>query len=136
MYIHNTQIRVRYGETDKMGYVYYGNYTEYYEVGRVEALRSVGLEYKSLEDKKGIMMPVIRLSVDYIRPAYYDDLLTIITKIVRLPDQEINFETEIFNEKNKLINKAKVDLCCVDMQTMKRVTTPPFIISVLKPYFG
>lgn len=136
MYSHNTQIRVRYGETDKMGYVYYGNYTEYYEVGRVEALRSVGLEYKSLEDEKGIMMPVIRLGVDYIRPAYYDDLLTIITKIVRLPDLEINFETEIFNEKNKLINKAKVDLCCVDMQTMKRVVTPPFIISVLKPYFG
>ncbi len=75
-----TKLRVRYGETDQMGYVYYGNYAEYFEVGRVEWLRNLGISYKSLEESK-IMLPVLHLNINYLKPAKYDDLLTIITTL-------------------------------------------------------
>ena len=80
MFISTTQIRVRYAETDKMGYVYYGNYAQYFEVGRVEGLRDLGLSYKKMEDE-GILLPVVEFQIKYLKPAYYDDLLTIKTTI-------------------------------------------------------
>jgi acyl-CoA thioester hydrolase len=82
-FINTTEIRVRYGETDQMGYCYYGNYAQYFEVGRVETLRSLGMSYKSLEEN-GIMLPVLDFSINYNKPALYDDLLTIETTIVKI----------------------------------------------------
>ena len=79
-----TKLRVRYGETDQMGYVYYGNYAQFFEVGRVEWLRELGISYKSLEESK-IMLPVINLNINYLKPAKYDDLLTIVTTLKKLP---------------------------------------------------
>ena len=78
------KIRVRYGETDQMGYVYYGNYAQFFEVGRVEWLRALGVSYKSLEES-GIMLPVIQLNINYMKPAKYDDLLTITTILTKTP---------------------------------------------------
>ncbi|MCB0665131.1 MAG: acyl-CoA thioesterase [Saprospiraceae bacterium] len=135
MYSHSTQIRVRYGETDQMGYVYYGHYALYYEVGRVEAIRSMGLTYRDLEEQ-GILMPVVRLEAKYIQPARYDDLLTISTVIDTLPDRFIVFLVEIRNENNEVLNKAKVTLCFRDAESGNQIRTPLSITEKLKPYFS
>jgi acyl-CoA thioester hydrolase len=135
MYSFDTQVRVRYGETDQMGYLYYGNYALYYEVGRVETMRSLGLRYKDLEENFGVMMPVVALQTRYVRPAHYDELLTIRTTIRHLPTSFITFHVEIFNEKNKLVNGGSVRLCFVEMESKKTVEAPICILTPLKPYF-
>ena len=103
MYSAETQVRIRYSETDRMGYTYYGNYAQYYEIGRTELIRKFGMTYKSLEDS-GIMLPVISLNIKYIKPGFYDDLLTIRTIIKEFPGTRIKFYHEIYNEQNVLIN--------------------------------
>ncbi|HRG31710.1 MAG: acyl-CoA thioesterase [Saprospiraceae bacterium] len=135
MFKHQTQVRVRYSETDRMAYVYYGNYSFYYETGRVEALRSLGLSYKSMEDKLGVFMPVMNMNVRYLRPCYYDELLILETTILHLPERTIEFETKIFKEQNELANQGKVTLCFVDIKTKKRVNAPEVIVDKLKSYF-
>lgn len=117
------QLRVRYGETDQMGYCYYGNYAQYFEVGRVEALRALGWSYKEMEEK-GFMLPVSSFSVKYISPAFYDDLLTVHTRIIDLKGVRLYFEYEIKNEQGKLVATAETTLVFVDKNTM-RPTTPP-----------
>jgi len=129
MFKNNHQIRVRYGETDQMGYCYYGNYAQYFEVGRVEALRSLGLSYKSLEED-GIMLPVLDFSVKYISPAFYDDLLTIETTIERVDGARIYFSYEIKNEADKLISKATTTLVFVNKSTMRPTTPPSHFLSL------
>ena len=135
MFLHETQVRVRYGETDQMGYLYYGKYAEYYEVGRAEAIRSLGLSYKEMEVKYRVMMPVMSLQMRFVRPALYDDLLTVRTVLRQLPLENITFHHEIFNEKKKLVNGGSVKLCFVDMETNKTVVTPAFLVDVLKSFF-
>lgn len=119
----STNLRVRYGETDQMGYCYYGNYAQFFEVGRVEALRSMGISYKSLEDE-GVMLPVSEYSVKYMFPAFYDDDLTIITYVTKQEGTRLFFEYEIFNERDKLVAKAKTTLVFVNKSNM-RPTSPP-----------
>jgi|SRR5690554_2725707 len=123
IYSSETQLRVRYGETDQMGYCYYGNYAQYFEVGRVEALRKVGMTYKQLEEM-GYMLPVSTLNIKYFSPAFYDDLLTIITKITEQKGVRLVFEYEIYNESKKLLVTADTMLVFVNKSTMKP-TTPP-----------
>jgi acyl-CoA thioester hydrolase len=135
MFIHETQVRVRYGETDQMGYLYYGKYAEYYEVGRAEAIRSLGLSYKEMEVKHRVMMPVMSLQMRFVRPALYDDLLTVRTVLRQLPLENITFHHEIFNEKKKLVNGGSVKLCFVDMETNKTVAAPAFLVDVLRSFF-
>ena len=134
MYEFSTSIRVRYAETDQMGFVYYGHYAAYYEVARVEALRSLGLTYRSLEED-GILMPVVENKSKYIRPARYDDLLRITVRIVELPQKRIKFNYEIFNESDALINVGETLLAFVDRESGKACTAPPDIVEVLKPFF-
>ena len=122
---HQTNLRVRYSETDQMGYCYYGNYAQYFEVGRVETLRSLGCSYKKLEEH-GIMLPVSEFSVKYFCPALYDDLLTIHTEIVLLKGARIIFDYEIFNEANTLLAKASTTLVFVKKETMKPTMPPKF----------
>ncbi len=133
---HETKIRVRYGETDQMGYLYYGNYAQYYEVGRAELIRSVGITYKKMEEEHGIMMPVTSMNIRYIRPALYDELLTIKTSLRHLPEQFITFHYEIYNEKGKLVNGATVRLCFMDITTKKRVSTPEYLQKELSSFFN
>ncbi len=135
MFTHTTQVRVRYGETDKMGFVYYGYYSLYYEIGRVEALRSLGLDYKSMEDQMHIFMPVVSLNVRYLRPAHYDDLLTLETSIVKWPNTSIQFDTKILNEKGDWLNQGQVVLCFLDIASRKRGEMPELLIQKLSPYF-
>lgn len=124
---HSIQIRVRYSETDQMGFVYYGNYTQYYELGRVEAMRSLGIRYADLEREHGIWMPVVSMQVRYLRPARYDDLLTIRTNLQLIPNELIRFNTEIHNEVNLLLNAAHVTLCFVNSQSGKKIPMPDFV---------
>lgn len=135
MYISESRIRVRYGETDQMGYVYYGFYAMYYEVGRVESLRQLGITYKSLEGM-GIMMPVLENHSYYIAPARYDDLLRVVTTLKEKPGVRIRFEYEIFNEENKLLNRGETLLVFIDMKTNKPCRPPQAMLDVLAPYFG
>lgn len=129
----STQIRVRYGETDQMGYCYYGNYAQYFEVGRVEALREVGLSYKEME-AKGIMLPVSEFTVKYISPAFYDDELIITTKISSLKGCRLFFEYEIYNAENKKIAFASTTLVFVLKSTMKPVTPPEDFLKLMNNY--
>lgn len=135
MFSYDTQVRVRYGETDQMGYLYYGHYPQYYEVGRAEMIRSLGTSYKEMETEFGIMMPVMSLQMRYVRPALYDELLTIRTVLRQLPESTITFHHEIFNEKKKLVNGGSVKLCFVDMKTGKTVPPPQYLIDKLAPHF-
>lgn len=136
MFSYDTQVRVRYAETDQMGYLYYGNYAQYFEVGRVELIRSLGLSYKDMETKYSIMMPVMSLQMRFVRPALYDELLTIRTTLRQLPETTITFHCEIFNEKKKLVNGGSVKLCFVDMKTGRTVPPPQYLMDKLIPYFS
>lgn len=135
MYSYDFNKRVRYAETDKMGYLYYGNYPKYYEIGRVETIRSLGFDYKDFEDIHKIMLPVLSLEVKYKLPAYYDDLLTIRSHLKELPSKMISFHHDILRPDGELINQAVVKLFFVDMELNKRVSAPNFIVEKLKPYF-
>lgn len=134
MYISETTLRVRYAETDRMGYVYYGNYSQYYEVGRVEALRNLGFSYKKMEDS-GIMLPVLEFSIKYFKPAYYDDLLIVKTTIKELPSTRIHFYYEIYNQSNVLLNKGDTSLVFVNVESGKPCKAPDDFIASLKKYF-
>jgi len=136
MYTHQIQIRVRYSETDRMNYVYYGNYAQYFEVARVEALRNLGVNYKELEDVEGILLPVLDYQIKFIKPAFYDELLTINTSISKLPEARIYFEYETLNEKNELINKASTTLVFVSKETIKPMMVPDNLLCKLKLYFS
>jgi acyl-CoA thioester hydrolase len=130
MFRNETKIRVRYGETDQMGYVYYGNYAQYVEIGRVEWLRSFGISYKSMEDS-GIMLPVTQMSINYLKPAKYDDLLTIVTRLKKNPLVKIIFDFEIFNEKKELLTTAEVTLVFIDMKKNKPTKAPKSLLDKL-----
>jgi acyl-CoA thioester hydrolase len=135
MYSHSTKIRVRYGETDQMGYMYYGNYAQYYEVGRVEMLRSLGMSYSSME-ADGIMMPVLELKCKYIKPALYDQEITVRTIIKTLPGIRIFFEYELYNEKEELINLGATTLVFVDMKKNKPTNPPENFMEKLSVFFN
>ena len=134
MYQSETTVRVRYGETDQMGYVYYGFYAMYYEVARVESLRKLGLTYKEIE-AMGVIMPVLENHSRYLAPGRYDELLRIVTTIREKPTVRIRFEYEIFNEENVLINKGETLLAFVDKQTNRPCRPPRAMADVLEPFF-
>ncbi len=134
MYTNSIQIRVRYADTDQMGYVYYGNYATYYEVARVESLRTLGLTYKEIE-KSGIMMPVLENRSKYLRPAMYDELLTIKLCIAEMPSNRVTFKYEIFNEHEKLINLGETTLAFVNAHSRKPCEAPEILVNAFKPYF-
>ena len=124
-------LRTRYAETDQMGVVYYGNYPQYLELGRVEWLRSIGFTYKAMEEE-GIMMPVVSLQIQYKKPALYDELITIRTKLKELPSTKIEFDYEILNEKGELLSTANTVLVFVDAKTFRPVRCPAKVLKLIK----
>jgi acyl-CoA thioester hydrolase len=134
MFVHETTIRVRYAETDQMGYVYYGNYAAYYEVARVESLRSLSMTYRELE-KTGIIMPVLDLKCKFIRPARYDDLLMIRTTIKDKPGTRMIFHYEVFREDDTLINIGETTLVFVSAETGRPCPMPDNMHQILAPFF-
>ena len=133
MYQSNVNIRVRYAETDQMGYCYYGNYAMFYEVARVETLRDIGVSYKDLEDQ-GILLPVVDFNIKYLKPAYYDDQLTICCKIPISPTVRIKFEYETFNENKEMINFGATTLVFIDKISKKPLNCPPSLLSKINKY--
>ncbi len=134
MYIAETSLRVRYGETDQMSYVYYGNYAEYFEVARVEALRNLGFSYKSIE-QDGILLPVYSYAVKFFKPAYYDDLLTVRTEIREIPSARITFFYKTYNQHDVHLNDAETTLVFINQKTGKPVAAPENLLNKLKAYF-
>jgi acyl-CoA thioester hydrolase len=133
MFLHESKIRVRYSETDQMGFVYYGNYAAYLEVGRVEALRESGFPYKELE-QRGFLLPVANLTINYKKPALYDDELTIKTTIKEKPAVKFVFETSIYNSVGDLIIDSSVTLVFVDAKTKRPVKGPDDLIDKISSY--
>jgi acyl-CoA thioester hydrolase len=117
-----------------MGYVYYGNYAVYLEVARVEIMRELGFSYKEMEHD-GILMPVLHFEIKYVRPAFYDDLITVTTIVKEMPDRRIHFEYELTNEKQELLSLAKTTLAFVSKTTMKAVRVPEILANLLQPFF-
>jgi acyl-CoA thioester hydrolase len=134
MYQHETQIRVRYADTDQMGYVYYGNYPAYYEIARVESFRALGMSYKMMEEN-GVMMPVLENWSKYIAPATYDEMLTIRTMIKTKPGVRIKFFYEIYNETDKLIHLGETTLVFVSKETGRPCNPPDDMLEALAPFF-
>ncbi len=132
-YSFSINLRVRYSETDQMGYCYYGNYAQYFEVGRVETLRSLGMSYKQLEDE-GIMLPVSEFSVKYFAPAFYDNELTVETTITEIKGARIYFDYTITNDLGELICKAQTTLVFVQQGTMKPIPAPKSFTTLLQKY--
>lgn len=126
-----TNIRVRYGETDQMGVVYYGNYAQYLEQGRTEWLRELGFSYKWME-ANNIQLPVVHFSIDYKLPATYDDLLTVSTELKKMPLVKIEFCYEIYNESKQLLATATTVLVFMDATTKKLRKAPEYLIEKLK----
>jgi acyl-CoA thioester hydrolase len=136
MFSSETQIRVRYAETDQMGVVYHGHYFQYFEVARAESIRQLGFTYADME-KAGVIMPVIEVQCRYLRPALYDDLLTIKVILKELPvHHKIEFHQEVFNDKMEMLASGKVILYFMEAKTMKRTTIPGELLLKLQPYFS
>jgi len=131
MEYHQIQIRVRYSETDQMQVVYHGNYAQYFEMGRVEWLRNKGISYKWMEEN-GIMLPVVSLTMNYKRPARYDELLTLKTFLKNKTSVKIEFDYELYNEGGELLTIASSILVFVDMKTGRPISPPQYILDVLE----
>ncbi|RTL60877.1 MAG: acyl-CoA thioesterase [Sphingobacteriales bacterium] len=135
MFEASTKIRVRYAETDQMDVVYHGNYAQYFEAARAEAIRDLGYTYKDME-AMGVIMPIVELHVKYIRPAHYDDLLTIKTILKELPtDHRIEFHQEVYNEKEKLLTVGRVVLYFMNAETMEKTVMPSALLEKIESYF-
>ena len=129
-------VRVRYAETDQMGYVYYGNYATYYEIARTEVLRQLGISYKSLEEQEGVMLPVLENYSKYLKPARYDDNLRIEVSIPKKPAVRITFSYEVYNESDTLINIGNTTLVFVSKETGKPCMIPDRMMQLLESYYS
>ncbi len=131
---HKTFFRVLYSDTDKMGYMYYGQYAKYLEMGRVEALRSLGVSYKNMEES-GVMLPVLNLNIKYIKPLYYDDKVSLYTRVETMPSTRILFKYEMKNEKGELTTVAETSLVFVNRNTGAPCSVPENLKNKIQIYF-
>ncbi|WP_420388087.1 acyl-CoA thioesterase [Roseivirga sp.] len=134
MYTAETQLRIRYAETDQMGYAYYGNYATYYEVARVEALRQLGFQYRKMEEE-GVMMPVTELKCKFLKAAKYDELITVRVTITQMPAVRMFFTYEVIGETGEKLNEGETTLVFINMLTNRPCKAPEYLLSILKPYF-
>lgn len=134
MYTFETKVRVRYAETDQMGYVYYGNYATFYEVGRVELFRSLGFSYKALEES-GIMLPVMELHSRFLKPARYDEEITVKVYLKEKPSIKIRFDYDLFNQGGELLNSGSTTLVFVDMKRNKPCMAPRDFMERVQTHF-
>lgn len=134
MFSHSTKLRVRYAETDQMGYMYYGNYATFYEVGRVEMLRSLGMTYKSMEES-GIIMPVLDMKSKFIKPALYDEEITVRVTMAKMPSLRIHFAYQLYNEKQELINEGETTLVFIDIKRNKPCLPAADFLDRLQHFF-
>ena len=131
MNYHQIKIRVRYSETDQMRVVYHGNYAQYFEIGRVEWLRNKGISYKWMEEN-GIMLPVVSLTMNYKKPARYDEHLTLKTTLKKMTSVKIEFDYELYNEEDELLTTGNSILVFIDMKSGRPIAPPSYISELLK----
>jgi len=131
MVLNEISFRVRYGETDQMGIVYYGNYAQYLEMGRVEWLRKLGISYKGMEEN-GIMLPVISLQIKYLKPAIYDDLITVVTILKKTPSVKIEFDYKIYKGDREILVEANTVLAFIDRNTRRPVKCPDYLLEKIE----
>lgn len=135
MIMHEIKHRVRYAETDQMRFVYYANYAVFFEMGRVELIRSLGVTYKDIEES-GVAMPVLDLQIKFLKPAYYDQLLTIKTMLKEIPNTRIKLEYEILNRENTLLTLGATTLVFIDGKTLKPVHCPDILLAPIKKHWN
>ncbi|MBT8322957.1 MAG: acyl-CoA thioesterase [Eudoraea sp.] len=131
MIINKISFRIRYGETDQMGIVYHGNYAQYLEMGRIEWLRSLEISYKTMEES-GVILPVISLQINYKKSAFYDDLITVVTRLKSKPEVRIEFEYEIYNEKQELLATANTVLAFMNKETKRPIRCPGYLLEKIE----
>ncbi|MFD2287566.1 YbgC/FadM family acyl-CoA thioesterase [Pedobacter petrophilus] len=135
MFVHETKVKVRYAETDQMGIVHHANYALYYEIARTECFEaSSGITYESME-ADGVMLPLLELQCKYLKPAFYNQVLTVKCLVKELPTVRLNVEYEIYNEEEQLINIGKTTLVFVDKSTRKPCQPPAIFMDGIKQYF-
>lgn len=134
MIAHTTTFRVKYADTDQMGYMYYGNYAQYLELGRTEWLRQLHFSYKKME-KSGIILPVKNMEISYLNPIKYDEKVTLKTLLPKIPTARITFLYELYNEENILCTTAKTTLVFVNISTGKPQRIPDKLLKIITPYF-
>jgi len=131
IYSYKHQLRSRYGETDQMGYVYYGRYLEYFEESRTEMIRSLGFPYTKLEES-GVMLPVVHTEVDYKAPVFYDELMTIEVVLFEVPSVKLETYYKVFTDRrNSPHIQGKVTLCFMKEETRKPCRAPSMFIDNL-----
>ena len=136
MFSNDTKLRVRYSETDQMAVVYHSNYFEYFEYARTESIRQLGATYNELE-KSGTSMPIREVHAKYLKPARYDEMISIRTILKELPRaHKIEFHHEVYNEKNELLATGRVVLVFIDMKSQKLTTIPEYLLCKLEPFFN
>lgn len=135
MFVYETKVKVRYAETDQMGVVYHGNYAQYYEIARTECFEAAsGMSYASMEED-GVMLPILELQSKYLKPAFYNQVLTIKSIVKNLPSVRLKVDYEIYNEENELINIGHTTLVFVDKETRKPCHPPQSFIEPVSKYF-
>jgi len=123
--------RIRYGETDQMGVVYHGNYAQYFEIGRTEWLRNLGITYKQMEEE-GIKLPVISLMVNFKKSACYDDMIKVKTTLKKMPTASIEFDYEIVNEMGEILTRGNTVLAFIDINRNRPTRCPRYILDKLQ----
>lgn len=131
IYTHSTEIRVRYGECDQMGYLHHSNYGRYYEVARVECMRSLGIPYGEME-RKGVLMPVLNMSSKFKRPVLYDEMVRIEAQVLEWPSTRMKLAYQIFNENEMLVNEGQTDLCFVDAERRRPMRCPEYVLKSME----
>ena len=134
MYSHATQIKVRYGETDKMGVVYHSHYIEYYEVARTECMRSLGFTYRAMEES-GIILPVTKVESKYKDSLYYDDDIQVKATIQEMPGFKIKFYYDVIKDE-KVVNEGFTELVFYDVNKKRPCKPPQLLLDRLEPYFS
>jgi acyl-CoA thioester hydrolase len=129
-----TTIRVRYGETDRMGFLYHGHYATYYEIGRTELMRGLGLTYREMEDS-GYLMPVTDLQMKFMAPARYDELITVKTSVPRIPEVRMIVEAQLQNEQGQIINQSEVKLTFIEPGSNKILVAPEMFLQKIRHFF-
>ncbi len=136
MFSYESKIKVRYAETDQMGVVYHGNYAQYYEIARTDCFEAAsGVSYASME-ADGVMLPILELESKFIKPAYYNEVLTIKAIVKELPTVKLKVEYEIYNEAKELINIGRTTLVFVNKSTRRPCQPPQSFIDSIKKYFS
>jgi acyl-CoA thioester hydrolase len=132
---YDTQIRVRYKDTDQMGIMHHSNYIVMYEQARTEWLRDMGLTYAEIE-RRGIMSPIIEVQSRYLAPAFYDDVLTVRVFLDEMPMVKLVVRSEVYNGKGELINRGSVTLGFMSAETRRPCRAPEWFMTTLEQYIA